>query len=319
VLRTVEVAQAGPLLSFFPQLLDHYGQQLSSGSSLHEHALHILVEYSVLYIGVAPGAAQLQPHFEALIRLCRQYLEKSTKDTKNDSCFQLLQLLVGHCPSQATAVLCCLAEMLDPLLRHWIANSERPNSGQYPLHTILPLFCTWQAHQKQHFMQQVRSSTPDASHVAALFVSSCRFVRPVALRISALSAALSLVEQGSSSGEAFWRDFWQVCADLIQSAQKRGNSSALSQAMQTLKSSLATKLPVPMLSEVELHRVLLPVEACPPLKEDGSLDEVAATRAFFEAAARSLQRITAAQGVPVQSLLITAPASVQEAFGAVAA
>merc|ERR1719326_836170 len=129
---------------------------------------------------------------------------------------------------------------------------------QYPLHVLLPLLCTWQAHHKQHFSQQVRLSTPGAAHVAALFAASCRFARPVALRVSALSAALALVEEGSSCGEGFWRDFWQGCADLVQSAQKKGNSVALSQALQTLKSSLATKLPVPALSQVELQRVLLP-------------------------------------------------------------
>ena len=57
--------------------------------------------------------------------------------------------------------------------------------------------------RQAHFLQQMRSGTSGATHVAALFVASCHLVRPVALRVSALLAAVSLLEEGGSAGKRF--------------------------------------------------------------------------------------------------------------------
>jgi len=337
VLRTVDVGQAGPLLGLFPQLLEHYSCQAAGaagGAALHDHALDILLEYCSLIIQMVPpeslpqGAPQLRPHCDSLAMLCGRCLQREKKDRVCEQCFQLLQLLLAYCTpgggpdggaGNGGSPLGSMRGLLEPLFCHW-ATTYQPQKGpmsfEYPMQSLIPLFCAWQAHHKHHFKQQACSAGPGSGpHVAMLLAACCRFLRPVPVRVSTLLAALALAEEGGTS-EAFWRDFLQCCNDLIVSTQKKGSSATLASAMQSLKSSLATKLPVAARSSLVLQSAVLPPELCRAMREDTPLEEVALVRWFFNYCAQTLQRLGQAQFLNVQALLMAAPVQVQEAFRA---
>lgn len=96
VLRTVDIAQAAPLMQFLPSLLSHYGQQ--SAACLDNHALEILVEFCSLFSAVPQGAAHLQPHYPILLQLCRDGLQ-GPKECLYEQLLQLLQLLLAQAAS----------------------------------------------------------------------------------------------------------------------------------------------------------------------------------------------------------------------------
>lgn len=319
ILRTVDVDQSGPLLGLFPRLLEQYSEQslaTESSASLHDNALDTLLEYCALYVAIMPNGVQLQLHYDSLTCLCNRCLQKAPKDRNCEQCFQMLQLLLAYAAQPSS--LQQLLDITEPLLREWATTfsiEEGPNSFRYPLHSVLPLFCTWQAHHREHFKQRVRMISPSIAHVAALFVACCRVVRPVVMRVSMLVAALSLAEEGGTD-EHFWQTFLQCCDELILSAQKMGAKTLLSQALQSFRSSLATKLPAPARSAGELQCAVLPRELRPSLKEDGTFDEVALVRWFFECSARALCQLSATCALNPQALLMSASDQVREAFRA---
>lgn len=328
VLRTVDVAQAGQLLGLFPRLLEEYVLQASGeqgAAALHESALDIVLEYSSLYISMAQagaGAAAFQQHVESLALLCRHCLQRgSPKDRSTERCFQILQLLLAHGapPGDLSGPNRHVQEILGPVLKLWVTtfSPERGPNFQFPLHSLLPLLCTWQAHHRQHFRQQVCAVAPEngsatEAHVALLLVSCCRLVPPVLVRISVLFASISLVEEGNG-GEAFWREFLRGCDEVITTTRRKGPSNALAAALQNLKAATSNvKLPSPVRSAGMLQRAVLAPEL---LQEAGMAAEVPhVLRSFFGCCARVLQRLAASGRLDVATLLAAAPPQVQEAF-----
>merc|ERR1712066_396127 len=94
-------------------------------------------------------------------------------------------------------------------------------------------------------------------------------------------------------GDAFWPEFFKYCNELIVSAEKKGASALLAQTLQSLKSSLQTKLPVPARSSGELQCCVLPKELRQSRRDDGTLDEAAVVRWFFERCSHALRQLSA--------------------------
>mmetsp|Transcript_94589 Transcript_94589/g.294215 ORF Transcript_94589/g.294215 Transcript_94589/m.294215 type:complete len:537 (+) Transcript_94589:1-1611(+) len=314
VLRTVEVSQAGPLLNLLPRLVSLYGEQ--PAAALHENALDILLELCTLAVAAAPSAAPLRPHSGTLAILCQRCLQSERKGRNCEISFQLLQMLLAH--ADGAEGIRQLRDVAVPLFHHW-STSFNPQANatalEYPLHSVLQLFCTWHAHHIQDFKQHAKAMVPNTARVAALLLAGCKLVRPTVLKTAVLCTCLSLIDDGGAD-DGFWREFLQSCDDLIACTQKKGASALLSQTLQSLKSSLATKLPVPLRSSGELQCCLLPAELRQALREDGSLDEVAVVRWFFEQCAHALRQLSVRCGLSLQALLAAAPEQVQSALRA---
>lgn len=226
---------------------------------------------------------------------------------------QITQLLIGH--TQRPEHIAQLQVIVDPLLRLWVTTclpEPRPSALQFSLHSLLSLICAWRMHQRQLFDQQLQALVPAAALVAKGLVAGCRMIRPLLVRVALLVTSLSLAEAGAD--DAFWRDFMACSQDLIRTTEKAGCTATLSEALNTFRSSLQTRLPSPARSSMALCSVVLPVELHQFLRDDGTVDEVPLVRSFFGITAQGLRRISATQGLNVQALLGAAPPQVQEAF-----
>eukprot|EP00928_Gymnodinium_smaydae_P006421 TRINITY_DN1226_c0_g2_i1.p1 TRINITY_DN1226_c0_g2~~TRINITY_DN1226_c0_g2_i1.p1 ORF type:complete len:1093 (-),score=224.89 TRINITY_DN1226_c0_g2_i1:1290-4568(-) len=321
VLRTVDLDQMGPLLGFFPRLVVQCSQQ--SAEALQDSALDMILEYVALHVAVESGRRELQQHYEALVRLCRKCLESNgkTDDRSKDVCLQMLQLLMAHAMQPAALEL--TKGVVEPLLRLWATTFTPQAASQalrYALHTLLPVFAAWQMQHKQHFKQQALAGgdSQQGFRLASLLLVGVRRLRPVEARASILACALSLLEDCGCNDDAFWCDFLQCCDELVRAARKPAGSADLAQAMRNLKSSVstATKLPVAARSSGELRCALLPPQLREALRADGSMDEAAVARWFFEHVAQTFRQMSATRGLNVPALLSAAPPLVQEALRA---
>jgi len=273
-----------------------------------------------LCVTLAPGAAELRPHLDALMRLCSRCLQSELRGRNCELSFQLLQVLVVQADENAGLGL--LQDLLTELFTRWLTTSSLQTNGhsEYPLHSMLQLFCTWHARHRTNFCQRVSSLAPSASHVARTLLSSYRLVRPVTLRASLLCSTLSLAESDGAD-PAFWQELLRCCDDLACSGQKKATSVLLSQTLQSLKASLGTKLPVPARSAGVLQRCLLPRDAVEgelrsTVHEDGSLDDAAVARWFFARCASCLRQLGTRGVLDPQALIAVAPESALAALRA---
>eukprot|EP00929_Paragymnodinium_shiwhaense_P004192 TRINITY_DN10493_c0_g3_i1.p1 TRINITY_DN10493_c0_g3~~TRINITY_DN10493_c0_g3_i1.p1 ORF type:complete len:1066 (-),score=247.20 TRINITY_DN10493_c0_g3_i1:6-3203(-) len=313
ILRTVTLAQAGPLPGFFVQLLKHYG--VLPATAMDDHAFGVLVEYCALYASNAQGFAELQTHYPVLLKLCKGMLEAvpdDPKDRRQEQSLQVLQMMIAYAATPES--LRQVQEVVEPLFRLWASNASAgapPSAFRYPLPALLPVFAAWQTKHPQQFKQLADSSGAD---VAALLVNACRTTRPVVTRVSLLVATLSCVKPGSCS-EAFWRDFFMRCDDVIVTAQKAATVTSLMQAMQLVKAALSTKLPAAVRSGGELQCSLLPSDLRRLLRPDScTVDEAALLQWFFAYCCQALRGICASSGLAMEALLACAPERVQMAF-----
>lgn len=319
VLRTVDLGQAAPLLGFFPQLVQHYSGQ----PSVQDATLDILLEFCALYVEAPGGAAQLQPHYGALLAICRIGIQAGKRGRSCELSFQVLQLLATH--AQTPDNLRELRETVASLFQLWAATFN-PAAGQgefpYPAHAVLGLLGAWQAHRGDDFRQQAKAIAAGTARVAALTAACLKLARTAAMRVSLLCAALALLEEdpngASGVDRVFWKDFLQCCGDIVNGAQKKAGGAAalLMQTLQALRPSTSTRPPVGARSFGELQRCLLPAALGPAVREDGSIDELAAVQWFFGHCAGSLSRLGARGGLDVQALIAGAPPQVQTAFRA---
>eukprot|EP00927_Polykrikos_kofoidii_P036157 TRINITY_DN30555_c0_g1_i1.p1 TRINITY_DN30555_c0_g1~~TRINITY_DN30555_c0_g1_i1.p1 ORF type:complete len:1056 (-),score=166.69 TRINITY_DN30555_c0_g1_i1:141-3308(-) len=314
VLRTIDAEQAGPLMGFFPQLLSHYAQLPleTSENSVQE----ILVEYCALHACIpnGQGAAMLLPHYGPLVQLCRRGLEQASgpKDRICEQCLRILQLLLSQAMTDES--LGHVEHVVEPLFRLWAGtfNAQSPSAFPYPPQVLMPMFCAWQVRSSDKFRQHAQAA---GAYIPTWIVEMCRLVRPVPARAALLLTALAVVEDGVAD-DAFWREFLQRCDELIQTAEKQATTDVLAQTLRQLKSSLTTKLPIPIRSNGELQRSALPAQFRQALREDMcTLDEVAVLRLFFDHCAMSLRRL-GAKGLNVQVLFVASPERVQAAFRA---
>jgi len=320
VLRAVDASQAAPLVGFFPQLLVHYSQQ--SSGALHDGALDLLLEYCALYVELAPGAEPLQPHYASLLRLCHGSLQRTEKDRNCEVSFGLLQVLLAHAASPEA--LASVRELLAPLLVIFASSYNPrgpPSTFRYPLHPLLQVFCTWHARHPQDFLHHFSSVAGGALGSGALLVAGCRVTRPIVARASLLAAALALVEAAAAGGGtgdvgAVWRELLSATSELLVTAQRQGPPALLMQTLQALKSSLATKLPMPTRSSAELQACQLPRTLRSALRDDGTADEAAVVRWYVGLLVESLRRLGSRSATDLQALVSGASEQVRSALQA---
>lgn len=319
ILRTVSVDQSAQLMNLFPTLLKHY--EGKAPSDMHDGALDIILEYCVLITAQAGGPQALQPHYGSIVAVCRQGLEGSSNDRTSEQCFRIVQLLLAYVAREDNLQL--MQTIMGPLLAFWAHNfdvNQPPGAFKYPLHTLLQLFCTWQVHQKVHFLQNLQATAPDVLQVAVLILGAAKLIRLTALRISILFSTLTLLEGGAGARatEGFWKEFMRHCEELLISTRKNGNSvQSVARMMQALRSTVSQKLPAPVRSQAELIRCVLPADLCLKcFREGGVLDESAAVQWFFGHCSQALKTLSAAQSLNLPGLIALASPDVQNAFRA---
>mmetsp|Transcript_64918 Transcript_64918/g.155056 ORF Transcript_64918/g.155056 Transcript_64918/m.155056 type:complete len:1054 (-) Transcript_64918:10-3171(-) len=317
VLRVVELDQATQMLGLFPQLL---GQAVSQPvDAMQDSTLEILLEFSVLHIlsGFGGNASQLNEQLGLMVQLCRRCLETSTEQKNYEQSFRILQLVLA-CPLQP-AVLQPALELAEKLLHVWIqAQAAGATALKYAPSLLVAVFCSWQNNHKQHFLERVKAAAPDTTRLATLLLSQSRSLRPLSMRVAALSTALALVEStGGSSGE-FWQTFMQHCHDLVLLARKRNAGVPdLAVFLNAMRSKLSVPLPAPVRVNAELQCAVLPNSLHAGLRAaDTPCKETVPVEWLFRHLAQLLQQLAAAQLVNASAVLAVASPEVQEAIRA---